>query len=1076
MNKMARNALKGYVYQDYIFTLFLAKMDTERKILRLESEALNTEHFDDICVIMEDGNIYRVQAKNYQGTTIEDISVSDDIVTIKSNVNSYNSADNNIMVINTNKIDTNTTFMGMPAVVKNGITIIPMTEEQVTDQLDSMFKSEERELQIIQKAIEYTCMAKFEVDLKDLPDLIKLSTSLQHETIILRKVPKKIEKGITYIVGKPGVGKSHFVDELVNSYPDALVYRFWVCSQDDHLTSRLHFNKFLTEIGMLVFKSPRNFTIAQLISQIVNENFILIIDGLDHVENYNVLELHKYIDFINALGEASARVIVLSRPLKETINWNKTELPNWNVDETRLYLHTAHDIYDYSVQLKIFEISEGYPIITYFLAEHYKKHGDINLNHPVDDLFEYYDNLLSNVRTKSLFCVFATNNSFFTWKELSNIVSEPELYDALSEFVNSYPYLFNILENRISLIHDSFNTYLRGIITSFPEKQKKVIDIVKDSLEKGNVEYMARLASFDLDDDFLNVLIKKYSSFDVFKQLLNSTIDYNSITSFYKQLQHILETHTNTLDIYQYYSFSLIYQVVTRNNLVGCDGLIYQLLLYIHNHGGIENQILSSGIIWNTYLACKGMEQHAEKFIKNLRYSEHHYYDLIKSINNETSFYDQLDMRINFSDIEPLLYDSNTNSEEKAELIEEYLISIWINKDSNAVFYDEIVEFIETENKSLFYPFLKKYGFDNFWISIIPERIKTKLHELGFFGDENIYRGKSIIEKIKECAPDGSFSVAPVIQSVLRLANHEKREIDIFSVNYVWTMYLQRKDYSVCNIDDALIIFEEEGLISEKESIELIHKLMAQSEKGIRHLMSSYINRKGSNCTKRLIDEGYFNNSDFKAYIFDLSPENINCFTKHQIKELLNDMVSSHYYSKTIEARDICNILESDYCDLVLDALEYYELSILGTVRGNSIEQKLNERGIKYYSNHTEEKKKYVPFDGGYIHDEDEIYIRDNGIKALEIAQYTDGWYSCLPYPEMYQLYEKDELQRDYLDIVHKSMYARVIDKEYVGNWDLLLGNIPKFLKVCSIEVEWIKLFEIFKQFLEVSLIYLPEK
>ena len=40
--KVARNSLKGYNYQNYIFTLFLAKMDTERNIVKIESEALDT--------------------------------------------------------------------------------------------------------------------------------------------------------------------------------------------------------------------------------------------------------------------------------------------------------------------------------------------------------------------------------------------------------------------------------------------------------------------------------------------------------------------------------------------------------------------------------------------------------------------------------------------------------------------------------------------------------------------------------------------------------------------------------------------------------------------------------------------------------------------------------------------------------------------------------------------------------------------------------------------------------------------------------------------------------------------------
>ena len=154
--KVARNSLKGYNYQNYIFTLFLAKMDTERNIVKIESEALDTKQFDDIYIEMNGGTVYRIQAKNYPGSQINDIVITNHIVNIKGNQNQYDSRDNNVMIINTNQITTDTEFMGLPAVNKDGITIIPLTEEQVTEYLDAFFQTEERELQIIQKAIEFT--------------------------------------------------------------------------------------------------------------------------------------------------------------------------------------------------------------------------------------------------------------------------------------------------------------------------------------------------------------------------------------------------------------------------------------------------------------------------------------------------------------------------------------------------------------------------------------------------------------------------------------------------------------------------------------------------------------------------------------------------------------------------------------------------------------------------------------------------------------------------------------------------------------------------------------------------------
>ena len=1070
--KVARNSLKGYNYQNYIFTLFLAKMDTERHIIKIESEALDTKQFDDIYIEMDDGIAYRIQAKNYAGTKSDDIVISEHIVKIKTNENQYNREDNNVMIINTDQIVTDTNFMGLPAINKDGIIIIPLTEEQVTEYLDDYYQTEERELQIIQKGIEFTCAEKFTVGILDLPALITLSTDLQHQTIVLRKVPECIEPGITFYTGKPGVGKSHFVDELKNIFQDSIVYRFWIGPQDEQLRRRLQFDKFLTELGLLVFKTPRSFTVDELVTKMVNDDQIIIIDGLDHVENYNFLELKKYIDFINRLINAQVRVVVLSRPLKTEVEWKKTELLNWNSDETRLYLAMAHDITDYTVQKHILKVAEGYPIITYFLAEHYKKNGKINLDQPVDSLNQYYDNLLENVDTKSLLCIFAANNSFFTWNELSDFLSESGFYDVLKEFVLSHQYLFEIVENRISLLHDSLNTYLRELLPSFKKQRDNVLNFVKSSLADGKFEYMARLASFDLDDEFLDSLLVKYSDFETFKHLLGSTLDYNSITSFYNQLQRILETRENCLDIYQYYSFSLIYQVATRNDLIGCDGLIYQILYYLHEHDSIENQIFSSGIMWNLYLACKQEEDITKRYIKSKNYSEGQFYELIRAVNDEITFYDRLEKKISFEEIEGTLQNAGTNTQEKADLLEEYLISTWIHGDSKEVFHDLFLEYLKTEEKTLFRTAFKKYGLDDFEAEFVPHRAKIRLHELGFFGDENLYRGMTLMEKIKECAPEGSFTVVPVTLSVVRLANYENREIDIYSVNYAWTMYGQRKDYSVYTIEDALIIFEEKGLIEETESVELICKLMSQSEKGIRHLISSYINKKGPECTKRLIQAGYFRDNSFKADIFDLLPENINCFSKQYLKSRIDDMLYFSRYSKTVEGRDICYVLESNYCDMVLDALEYYEYSIFGNIE-DIIAQKLIDRGIKYFDKKKKEEKEYVPFDGGYIHEEDIEYIKENGISAFEIARYADGWYSCLPFPEIYQLYG-EEMKQDFLCILHKSMFARVIDKEYIGNWSMLLGNIPRFLVACGIEVDWARLFEIFSQFMDVSLIYLP--
>ena len=83
MTKAARNALSGYTYQQCVAVLFFSKMDAERNILKIESEAVTEDknQFDDIYLELEN-NKYRVQIKNYGNTTIEDIKVKDNVVII----------------------------------------------------------------------------------------------------------------------------------------------------------------------------------------------------------------------------------------------------------------------------------------------------------------------------------------------------------------------------------------------------------------------------------------------------------------------------------------------------------------------------------------------------------------------------------------------------------------------------------------------------------------------------------------------------------------------------------------------------------------------------------------------------------------------------------------------------------------------------------------------------------------------------------------------------------------------------------------------------------------------------------
>lgn len=129
----------------------------------------------------------------------------------------------------------------------------------------------------------------------------------------------------------------------------------------------------------------------------------------------------------------------------------------------------------------------------------------------------------------------------------------------------------------------------------------------------------------------------------------------------------------------------------------------------------------------------------------------------------------------------------------------------------------------------------------------------------------------------------------------------------------------------------------------------------------------------------------------------------------------------------------------------------------------------MEENGIRCL---VSKEESYSPFKHGCIHEEDEEYIVKNKVGYMDIAGYTDGWGSCLPYVNLFLNYDVEDIRKDYLKIIHKAMFAKKAMLNKTGLWFLLIGNIPDFLDEVGIEVDWRKLYDIFLQFLKISAIW----
>lgn len=109
---------------------------------------------------------------------------------------------------------------------------------------------------------------------------------------------------------------------MEKEYINNLVYRFWVSSQDKDSEERLKYKNFISDFSKKLFKNLLHRNESEIFNKIKDEKKIVIIDGLDHIENYNNKELEKYIDFINKL-KINCKTIVLTRPLRRNLEWEK---------------------------------------------------------------------------------------------------------------------------------------------------------------------------------------------------------------------------------------------------------------------------------------------------------------------------------------------------------------------------------------------------------------------------------------------------------------------------------------------------------------------------------------------------------------------------------------------------------------------------------------------------------------------------------------------------------------------------------------------------------------------------------
>jgi hypothetical protein len=764
--------------------------------------------------------------------------------------------------------------------------------------------------------------------------------------------------------------------------------------------------------------------------------------------------------------------------LKYQLEWSKHELVNWNKKQTEKVLDELFHITDYDLCSKIYSITDGYPILVKYLAEHFKEHNNLPDLNTLKSIDEYYDEIFKDkVNTKSLLTLFLCCRSFYMQHELQLFLEE-EMAVTVSDFIRDYPYLFEKRLNRISLLHDSFNTYLRKQNIDYSKRQKKVKEIVYESILNLEVAFLTRFDFFYLEKKMKREIILKYSSIHEFNKLVSGAIDFEAIQSFYGQLREsLLELSPNDLEIENYYEFSLIINAASRDHISTNNQFLYTYIKSLLFHGYTVKDFTSSGYLFGMlYYIQTGsvdllLNQTSNDFYDTTRFFE----DLLFDLSKEDNFFDKHKTPFPKRKIEDLIHPNDEyNFNDKITFV---LVNLFIHKKHQSDFPELtncITKFIYSEEEEAVYrlkSLLDKHNIRSLLPWLILKNAKRNILALGHIPEINDYLKLSLNDFILKNRQLGSFDMWVEILNHIRLSLHLNKAIDISSISKFWTKYYQRKDYSLISLPSALFVFEQKGFVNKTDAVELITKIQEVSEKGYRGLLADYIEQHSRNIIDFLINT--FDIEELHISWFTLSSKYIDQFPDIIFNISMKGLLKYHSHNREIDFNEVENVISSSRCDEFRSILEITKFRVRIPKRSNKI--RILKKNRIAYTEYIDDSNSYKQdsqsrLNNGILTIEDKKIIIERKLKPEVVAGYSDGFYSSLSDLKLFQVFPKNEIKKSIKPILYNAIVGKVNTINSFHNLYYFPGNTLKLINDCKIEANYDSLYESFTNFLELSM------
>ncbi|AKH95208.1 AAA family ATPase [Elizabethkingia anophelis] len=1069
-----RNALSGYTYQQQITRLLIGKMDTEREISNIEIEAETADNFDDL-ILSYNNQKYHFQLKDFVEPSITKIKITDHECILNNKKHKLSSAIN-VLFFKKIAIQTNSEILGFPSQLIKGVHIVSLSRQKADDYIADLYQENTKRLiQIDSFFSKILDLRIWNIKREDLPSINTYNTELLEETIDVGYSILQNEN-LLLIEGKPGVGKSHLATLIKRKLKGVLIYRFWVHNQDPEYNERLYFKNFVNDISRKIFNNNKKKTLAEILEKISDHYSILIIDGLDHVENYNPNDLRLFIDAIEKLKNV-CKVIVLSRPLATVLKWKKQTMANWNSTQTHKVLDELYHIGDIAVQTKIFKISQGYPILVRYIAEHYKIHNTIPELSQLTDIDEYYTQLFARQKGKQSLAIFLCSRSFFMESEIKIFLQDSAPY--IEEFVRDYPYLFEIRLNRISLFHDSLNTYLRKINIANTELNNKVQRIVFESIMSLDKRFISRFSLFNLSKSQKSEIVKKCTNIDVFKLLVKNCIDYEALRLFYKELKAFIpEMHFSELEVINYYDLSLIENLTNRDQLSTSNAFYYSYVKSLLKNGFTYEDFTSSDYLFAMLYYIEQNNSILLFNIKNDRMGDvsTFVHDLESDLYKEENYISKHSRSITVEQIEKRL-NNKIHFREHLTFIIENLYIHNINIKSYEELVDSIKKYVNGEESvglEKLKLFLSKYDVSDHYPSWILENVKANLTSYGYSLSEknNEYKYLSLKDLIMKYKNSGSYDLTEMTHNSIRLALYENRSIDISSIYLLWSKYFQRRDYSLFSIPLALHTLESKSLITKIRCVQIINEMQRISEKEHRALLLDFISFYEPTDIIPLLEREFII-EDLNIDWFQLPSKYLDVASDAIFYYQLFLTLKYHRSYPELKITEIENVITSKWFGEFAEVLIYKDYSILIN-RNHPLYNHIKNNFIKIIDDNSDDSissdHSASKWDNGYIDLGQINYINDNNITSTNLAVFTDHGGCSLSEPQIFNIYPPSEIAANFKEILHNGICRRIPGRDYSAALYFWPGSVLYMINRFLDDKEFKLASKSFESFMQLSM------